>query len=81
MRNALVAMTAFSVALLCASIASPQVGIGSMRVSADRLPMAGEDTSSYWGMEGGTANAASGGQTDHGAAKPYEKPRVDEARK
>jgi len=79
MRKARMAATALSAALLCASGASAQIAMG-VRVSADRLPMAGEDASSYWGIGGGAANAARGGKGD-GEAKPNDKPHVDDARK
>ena len=80
MRKTLVAMTALSAALLCADGASCQVAVGSVRVSADRLTMNGDDTASYWGAGGGTASAASGG-IDRRAAKPNDKPHLDDGRK
>ena len=80
MRKALVAMTALSAALLCANSATPQVSVGSIRVSADRIPLSGDDTASYWGIGGGTASAASRG-IEHGAARSDDKPPVDNGRK
>jgi hypothetical protein len=80
MRKALGAMTALSALLLWANDASPQVAIGSVRVSADRLPVPGEDTANYWGIGGGTASAANR-DIDHGATRGEERPRADDGRK
>ncbi len=80
MRKALVAMTALSAALLCADGASSQIAVGPVRVSADRLPMSGDDPANYWGVGGGTASAATSG-IEHGAPQPDKKPHVDDGRK
>jgi hypothetical protein len=56
------------------------MGVGSFRVSADRLPMVGDDTAGYWGIGGGTASAANR-SIERPAAKPDEKPQVGQGPK